>query len=136
MFSYVSNHEGVQVYLLRTRNLHHVIERSAFIARISSAGISTLVLVANTLLRRDCLFVLLRAVSSDCSCSFDDPLLIRSLTSSISELLLFRVLAEAEEDSTLGVVTRTTERGYQRNVWFWKLGDSIMCVPSLLEFYR
>jgi hypothetical protein len=45
------------------------------------------------------------------SCSDDDPLLMMSLTCSISVLRLFRVLLEAKSELTLGVVTLTMEIG-------------------------
>lgn len=99
------------VYLLRTRNLVQVIDKSAFMARTSSAGIATVLSFPMTASRMVCRSVFPRTVNSLCNCSIEDPLLTISLTCSISELLLVRVLLEAALDSTLGVVTLTTDRG-------------------------
>ena len=51
-------------------------------------------------------------VTSCCSCAKGDPLLMMSLTISISVLLRLRVLLEATLESTVGDVTLTRPQGY------------------------
>lgn len=108
---YVNGISLLPAYLLRTLNLLHVIDRSAFMAKTSLGGIA--IDTSRTLAKsnKDCLSSLVKTFSSCWSCSAEAPLLMISRTCPISSLLLFKVREEAQLDSTLGVVTLTREIG-------------------------
>lgn len=98
------------MYLRSIRSLLHVMERSAFMAKTSPLGM----MIGDELMAESSNFSLScldNAFTSDCSCSLEEPMLTNSLTHPTTSFLLFRVLAEAAPESTLGVVSLTTGIG-------------------------
>ena len=107
MFSYVFFLCITLTNLLRTLSLLHVRDRSVFMAKTSSAGMSTLFSEPMTESSKDSLSTFDNVVTSYYSCATGDPLLMMSLTCSISVLRRLRVHREATLESTVGVVTLT-----------------------------
>ena len=92
-------------------NLLHVIVKSAFIAKTSSGGMMTDGPQATAVTSKLSLSSTVRTFTLSLIWSADEPILMTSLISPIAVLLRLRVLFEAELESTLGVVTFTSDTG-------------------------